>query len=118
MTPQKIIQIVADEFGVTYMDIISSTRKEPIATARRVSRYLIRNRLHMKHRAVIEAVGLTNHASSVHAVESVEEQMAISDTFQNRVLSCEIQVALEQTNEHERLIEQYTVAVKRAKELF
>ena len=73
ITPDYIINVVADHLDVPYSDIISSKRTQSIATARQIAMFLIRKYLsQMSLKQVGSCVGGRDHSTVLSGVEKIE----------------------------------------------
>lgn len=73
ITPDYIINIVADHMNVPYSDIISSKRTQNIATARQIAMYLCRKYLsQMSLKQVGNCLGGRDHSTVLNGVEKIE----------------------------------------------
>lgn len=73
VTVEKIINMVADAFGVSSDDIRSNKRSSQISTARKFAMYIIREETGMAHSAIGEKFGGRDHSTVVYAVKDVEK---------------------------------------------
>lgn len=76
ITPQKIVNIVARHYQISPADITGKSRKQPIATARQISVYLIRNLVpDMKTEVIAEFIGLKSHSSVVAGTDNIVSKL-------------------------------------------
>ena len=76
ITPDVIINIVSDHFGIPYNDIVSSKRSKDIATARQVVMYLCRKYLdRYSLKQIGDSVGKRDHSTVLSGIEKIERLM-------------------------------------------
>ncbi len=76
ITPDVIINVVSDHFGIPYNDIVSSKRSKDIATARQVVMYLCRKYLdRYSLKQIGDSVGKRDHSTVLSGIEKIERLM-------------------------------------------
>lgn len=76
ITPQKIVNVVAKYYKISPADITGGSRKQPIATARQISVYLIRNLVpDMKTEVIAQFIGFKSHASVVAGTDTIVSKL-------------------------------------------
>jgi chromosomal replication initiator protein len=73
LSPKKIIDTVADYYGLTHQQIVSKTRTKNIANARHISIYLCRIKLQLSYIKIGEEFGGRDHATVMAACRKVEK---------------------------------------------
>lgn len=73
LSPKKIIDTVADYYGLTHQQIVSKTRTKNIANARHISIYLCRTKLSLSYIKIGEEFGGRDHATIMAACRKVEK---------------------------------------------
>ena len=75
LSPKKIIQAVADYYGLTHQQITSKTRTKNIANARHISIYLCRHLLNLSYIKIGEEFGGRDHSTIISACTKVSRQI-------------------------------------------
>lgn len=88
MTPEVVISVVAEVYGVTPGDITGSSRAQPIAEARQVAMTILRRNTCMTLDAIGAVFGRT-HATVVHAVTVTEWRIRIEHELPRRYEAAE-----------------------------
>lgn len=73
LSPKKIIDTVADYYGLTHQQIVSKTRTKNIANARHISIYLCRSKLNLSYIKIGDEFGGRDHATIISACRKVEK---------------------------------------------
>ncbi|NQZ69338.1 MAG: chromosomal replication initiator protein DnaA [Lentisphaeria bacterium] len=84
LTVDHIQKHVADHFDIKLADIISKKRPQNIAHARMVGMYLSRQLTDLSYPVIGEAFN-RNHATIVHAVDTIRKKMAKDETFRSKI---------------------------------
>ncbi|MDO4549131.1 MAG: chromosomal replication initiator protein DnaA [Clostridia bacterium] len=71
ITPEKIIQIVADYYRIDKDDMLSSKRNREIAMPRQVAMYMMRELTTMSTTRIGEAFGGRDHTTVMHGVDKI-----------------------------------------------
>jgi len=72
LTPEDIINVVADVFDVTKEDILSSSRMHSIHKARVAAQALMRHFTSLPFKNISHEVGRTNHATAMYNIDQSE----------------------------------------------
>jgi len=75
LRPVSIIAKTAQYFGYKSSDLTGKSRKAPLATARHVAMYLIKDELGVPYEQTGEMFGGRDHTTVMHAVEKIGEGM-------------------------------------------
>ena len=81
VTPEIILNVVAEHMGVSIPDITSTKRSKDIALARQTVMYLSRDLTDKSLQAIGEVVGGKDHATVYNGIKRVEEKMKKDDSF-------------------------------------
>ena len=81
VTPESILKSVAEYFGVSEGDILSSKRNREIATARQVAMYLTRSGTTLSTTRIGDFFGGRDHTTVMHACEKIEEQLLTDESL-------------------------------------
>ena len=85
VTPELIIQVVADHFGITPLDISSQKRNKEIVFPRQIAMYLCREMLDAPLTGIGKMMGDRDHTTVMHGIEKIEKEMSAKDSVRNTV---------------------------------
>ncbi len=85
LTEQKIINIVADYYGVTPAQLTSKVRTGPIALARHISMYLIRKHLDVPLKRIGQVFGGKDHTTVMSGINKVEKELKTDSQLQQAI---------------------------------
>lgn len=89
LSPKKIIDTVADYYGLTHQQIVSKTRTKNIANARHISIYLCRAKLSLSYIKIGEEFGGRDHATIMSACRKVEKALKTDPAMKEAVNTLE-----------------------------
>ena len=85
VTPDLIIQIVSDHYGLTPLDISSQKRNKEIVYPRQIVMYLCRNMTDTPLQTIGRYLGGRDHTTIIHGAEKITGDMAKDDTLRNTI---------------------------------
>ncbi len=85
ITPEFIIQIVADHFNLTPLDILSQKRNKDIVYPRQITMYLCRNMTDSPLQEIGRALGGRDHTTILHGIEKITSDLRENPTLQNTI---------------------------------
>ena len=85
ITPELIIQTVADHFNVKYDDLLSSKRTADIVHPRQIAMYLCRQMTTAPLQAVGKALGNRDHTTVIHGAEKIAQEVIKNDSMRNTI---------------------------------
>ena len=88
ITPNKVITVVADVFGVTIGEIKGKGRTSYVALARQVIMYILRSELDLPLERVAREVNRTDHTTVLHACEKIEKMKSSDTRFKEKLQKC------------------------------
>ena len=74
LTPDYIIDVVAEQFDLTPEEIKSQDKSRKVAFPRQIVMYLCRTLLNYKQQAIADAVGIKNHTTIMYGIEKIEKE--------------------------------------------
>ncbi len=88
VSPDDVINSVADVFDVSKKDITGSRRTAYIATARQVVMYLLREELQLPLEKVAQCVNRKDHTTVLHACEKIELGIKENNRLGEKIERC------------------------------
>ncbi len=85
ITPQLILEIVAEHFNVSTSDIISKKRPREIAYPRQIVMYLCRKLTDLSLPKIGEAIGKRDHTTILHGYEKIKSDIASDYSLKNNI---------------------------------
>ena len=85
ITPQLIIEVVADHYGVTVDQMISSSRQKNISRPRQIAMYLCREMVDTPLNAIGALLGDRNHATIIHGANIIAEEYNKNEDFRGEI---------------------------------
>lgn len=85
VTPEYIIQVVADHFDLTPLDLISQKRNKEIVYPRQIVMYLCRSMTDTALQNIGKALGGRDHTTILHGIEKITVDLSKNPTLSNTV---------------------------------
>ncbi len=85
ITPEFIIQVVAEHYNLTTSDLLSQRRSKEISYPRQVAMYLCRNMTETPLQEIGKAMGGRDHTTIIHGIEKITKDLENTPTLQNTV---------------------------------
>lgn len=85
VTPELILDIVADHFGITVADLKSNKRNADIANPRQISMYLIRTMTESSLKAIGVVLGGKDHSTIKYGIEKIAAEEKEDETLNNTI---------------------------------
>ena len=85
VTPELILDIVADHFGITVADLKSNKRNADIANPRKISMYLIRTMTESSLKAIGVVLGGKDHSTIKYGIEKIAAEEKEDETLSNTI---------------------------------
>ncbi|MBQ7500009.1 MAG: chromosomal replication initiator protein DnaA [Clostridia bacterium] len=81
VTPEKILEAVAEKYGVTVQDIKSRKRTQKIASARHIAVYIIRKLTNLEFTKIGEILG-RDHSTILNSYYTVDKEIKINSLYE------------------------------------
>ena len=85
VTPEFIIEVVADHFNLTPLDIISQRRNKEIVYPRQIAMYLCRNMTDTVLQNIGKSLGGRDHTTILHGIDKIAADLEGNPTLQNTI---------------------------------
>ncbi len=85
ITPEFIIQVVAEHYNLTTSDLLSQRRSKEISYPRQVAMYLCRNMTETPLQEIGKVMGGRDHTTIIHGIEKITKDLESTPTLQNTV---------------------------------
>ena len=83
--PDRILEIVANAFGLTQEELLSRNRSKKIALPRQIAMYLLRDIVNASFPSIGETMGGRDHTTVLYACEKVADLIERDDLFRRQV---------------------------------
>ena len=85
ITPELIISIVAEDFGINTEDIKSKKRSADFVLPRQVCMYLCRHLTDITYSNIAEILNKKDHTTVIHGINRVEEDIKTNSSLKERI---------------------------------
>lgn len=85
ITPQLIINVVAEHFGITYDDIISKRRNSELVIPRQICMYLCRKYTTESLQSIGKYLGKKDHTTVIHGIDKISEEINTNEELKNKI---------------------------------
>lgn len=85
ITPDYIIEIVADEYEITPEDIKSSSKSRKFSYPRQVVMYLCRQMIGDNLQTIADSVGVTNHTTIMYGINKIDKEYRENPETKERI---------------------------------
>ena len=85
VTPELILDVVSDHFGISIADLKSNKRSADIANPRQISMYLIRTMTEVPLKGIGIILGGKDHSTVKYGVEKITNEMKRNETLSNTI---------------------------------
>jgi len=92
ISPQDVIQKVADYFGVSNEGLLSRDRSRQLAFPRQIAMYLLREEASISLPQIGEALGGRDHTTVMYGCEKISEMLERDDRFRRQILEIKEQL--------------------------
>lgn len=85
ITAELIIQVVADHYGITPLDISSQKRNKEVVYPRQIVMYLCRNMMDIPLQTVGKYLGGRDHTTIIHGSEKISGELEKNEALRNTI---------------------------------
>ena len=85
ITPEHIISVVSEHYGVTSADLCGNKRNAKIVMPRQVSMYLCREIISTPLKNIGKCLGNRDHTTVMHGIEKIEHELENDDNLKNTI---------------------------------
>ncbi len=85
VTPQLIINVVAEHFGIKPDDITSKKRNSEFVQPRQICMYLCRKLTEESLQSIGKALGKKDHTTVIHGIDKITEEIQTNEELKNRI---------------------------------
>ncbi|NLL92595.1 MAG: chromosomal replication initiator protein DnaA [Clostridiales bacterium] len=85
ITPELIIETVADHFGISVSDISSKKKSQDIVFPRQIAMFLCRQLTECSLQSVGHLLGKKDHTTVMHSINKVQNEIETNDSTRNTV---------------------------------
>ena len=85
ITPEYIISVVSEHYGVTPADLSGNKRNSKIVMPRQVAMYLCREIISTPLKNIGKALGNRDHTTVMHGIEKIENELQNDDNLKNTI---------------------------------
>lgn len=85
ITPQLIIEIVAEHFNISMDQMISKNRSNAIAKPRQIAMYLCNNMTSTSHETIGALLGGRDHSTVIHGIKKITEEYKNNEDFYQQI---------------------------------
>ncbi len=83
ITPQLIIDVVAEHFGITSNDILSKKRNSEFVQPRQICMYLCRQLTEESLQSIGKALGKKDHTTVIHGIDKITDEVMHNEELKN-----------------------------------
>lgn len=84
-SPKKIMETVADFYGVTIKGILGKNRTKKLVRSRHVVAYLLREELRMSYPAIGSKIGARDHTTAIHAYQRIKNALGTDSALRREI---------------------------------
>lgn len=85
ITPDLIMNVVAEHFGVSVADITSSKRNSEFVLPRQIFMYLCREMIDIPFKSIGNLLGKKDHSTIMHGVDKIKKEIQNNEDIKNKV---------------------------------
>ncbi len=85
ITPQLIIEVVSEHFGITVDQIMSKSRTSDVTKPRQIAMYLCKTMTDHPLDSIGQLLGGRDHSTIIHGINKVRDEIMVDDSFRQVV---------------------------------
>ena len=85
VSPQKLIQIVAEFYNLREKEILSETRRKEIVFPRQIAMYLLREELQQSYPSIGKKFGGKDHTTVIHSCKKISEEAKTNENLEEEI---------------------------------
>ncbi len=85
ITPQLIIDVVCEHYGITLNQIVSKSRSSDIAKPRQIAMYLCKNMTNSSQDYIGSLLGGRDHSTIIHGINKITEECKTSEQLREQI---------------------------------
>ena len=85
VSPQKLIQIVAEFYNLREKEILSETRRKEIVFPRQIAMYLLREELKQSYPSIGKKFGGKDHTTVIHSCKKISEEAKTNENLEEEI---------------------------------
>ena len=85
LTPEKILETIADYFNIKAEEIVNKSRKKQVVKPRQIAFYLLRTEIDMSYPEIGKFMGGRDHSTAIYAYNKIKKELDLSDDLNNQV---------------------------------
>jgi len=85
VTPELIISVICEQYGVTQDDMLSKKRSQNIALPRQIAMYLCRDLTQLSTTSIGQSFGGRDHTTVMHGCDKISDKMKADFSFKKRI---------------------------------
>ena len=85
LSPNKILEIIADYFNLKTEEITNKCRKKNIVKPRQIAFYLLRSEVDMSYPEIGKFMGGRDHSTAIYAYKKIKRELSLSDDLTNQI---------------------------------
>ncbi len=85
VTPQLIVEVVAEHFGISPEDIISKRRNSEFVQPRQICMYLCRHLTEESLQNIGKALGKKDHTTVIHGIDKITDELLVNEELKKRI---------------------------------
>ena len=85
VTPEQIIKVVSEHFGITPGDIVAQKRSKELVFARQIAMYLCGNMTNESLQNIGKALGGRDHTTIIHGTKKIVSTLEKDETLRNTI---------------------------------
>jgi chromosomal replication initiator protein len=81
ITPEEVMNIIAQNYGITSLDILSRVRKREMCDARHMFCAIMRKQFRYSLKSIGEMVSGRDHTTAIHSIQTFNDRCKNEDEF-------------------------------------